>query len=395
MDAITRSKGILGRADDVLVPASVIGRGRYSERLLAAIDHGLAFAETDRPQSVAEWRREIVGEPVTEQRSAAPAGTHTASSPAGALATAPALPPVSPQPRPKRSFPLTAIAWSIGVIAAAAIGIAVLVQLDKQNILITSQGALIKELQDKKRPEEPAEKPRAPEPPREGPPVTPLDVTSKPVEPLKPQADKPRTEAKPPPKQAVAVIPSDKPTVPKRPPDEPRRQLPDTQPSIAPPEAQSLAPQKIVPGEEKLAEAKPAPPDPMTEADQLEARGDHAGAFKILRALAEQGNARAQARVGNAYSQGRGVPRDDALAVTWYRRAAEQREGEAMLNLGHHYDQGRGIAKDLSYAYIWYSLALRAGVKAAEEPRRKAHAQLQPAQIAQLDRLIEHRGRPQ
>ncbi|MDX1375411.1 MAG: serine/threonine-protein kinase, partial [Burkholderiales bacterium] len=43
MDAIARSKGVLGSARDVLVPATAVGSGRYSEQLLKAIDHALAF----------------------------------------------------------------------------------------------------------------------------------------------------------------------------------------------------------------------------------------------------------------------------------------------------------------------------------------------------------------
>ena len=38
-----------------------IGAGRYSARLLAAIDHALAFAEKDRPQTIELWRKELVG----------------------------------------------------------------------------------------------------------------------------------------------------------------------------------------------------------------------------------------------------------------------------------------------------------------------------------------------
>jgi serine/threonine protein kinase len=55
LDAVSRSKGILGSTQDTLVPATVIGAGRYSGRFLTAIDHALAFAEKDRPQSIAEW----------------------------------------------------------------------------------------------------------------------------------------------------------------------------------------------------------------------------------------------------------------------------------------------------------------------------------------------------
>jgi serine/threonine protein kinase len=45
LDAIARSKGILGSTKEMLLPANVAGAGRYSEALLLAIDHALAFAE--------------------------------------------------------------------------------------------------------------------------------------------------------------------------------------------------------------------------------------------------------------------------------------------------------------------------------------------------------------
>jgi serine/threonine protein kinase len=59
MDAISRSKGILGSTREILVPAVTIGSGRYSAGLLKAIDRALAFSEKERPQSIAEWRREL------------------------------------------------------------------------------------------------------------------------------------------------------------------------------------------------------------------------------------------------------------------------------------------------------------------------------------------------
>ncbi len=58
LDAVSRSKGILGSTQEVLVPASVIGAGRYSGSS-RAIDHALAFSEKDRPQSIAAWRQEL------------------------------------------------------------------------------------------------------------------------------------------------------------------------------------------------------------------------------------------------------------------------------------------------------------------------------------------------
>lgn len=71
IDAIERSQGILGSTRDILVPATVIGRSRYSARFLAAIDHALRFAEKDRPQSVLEWRRELCDDAAPVKNSAA------------------------------------------------------------------------------------------------------------------------------------------------------------------------------------------------------------------------------------------------------------------------------------------------------------------------------------
>ena len=75
MDAIDRSEAILKAQRDMFVPATEIGRGRYSQRFLKAIDHALLFSEKQRPQSVAEWRDEF-GIPPEEEVSppAAPTG---------------------------------------------------------------------------------------------------------------------------------------------------------------------------------------------------------------------------------------------------------------------------------------------------------------------------------
>ena len=54
-DAVTRSRaGRRGGGD--LEPAVRIGRGRYDERLLRAVDWAIEVEEADRPQSIGEWR---------------------------------------------------------------------------------------------------------------------------------------------------------------------------------------------------------------------------------------------------------------------------------------------------------------------------------------------------
>ena len=53
-------------------------------------------------------------------------------------------------------------------------------------------------------------------------------------------------------------------------------------------------------------------------------RGDYATALQLWRPLADQGDASAQSSLGAMYAFGKGVQRDDAVAVTWFRKAAEQ-----------------------------------------------------------------------
>lgn len=43
------------------------------------------------------------------------------------------------------------------------------------------------------------------------------------------------------------------------------------------------------------------------------------------------------------YSEGMGVQRDPAQAVTWYEKAAEQGNANAAFNLGVAYSNGAGV----------------------------------------------------
>jgi serine/threonine protein kinase len=45
---------------DELRPASVVGKGRYRDRFLKAVDWGLKLPPQDRPQSIREWRKELL-----------------------------------------------------------------------------------------------------------------------------------------------------------------------------------------------------------------------------------------------------------------------------------------------------------------------------------------------
>ena len=62
--------------------------------------------------------------------------------------------------------------------------------------------------------------------------------------------------------------------------------------------------------------------------------GDHAGAIRRWRPLADRGDADAQFNIGQAYRYGRGVPADLKIAQGWFEKAATQGHGQAVANLG-------------------------------------------------------------
>ncbi len=58
---------------------------------------------------------------------------------------------------------------------------------------------------------------------------------------------------------------------------------------------------------------------PFDDAASAYGRGDYAAAMRLLRPLADQGDARAQNYLGVMYQIGQGVPQDYAEAVNWFR----------------------------------------------------------------------------
>lgn len=85
-------------------------------------------------------------------------------------------------------------------------------------------------------------------------------------------------------------------------------------------------------------------------------RSDYAAALKELRPLAERGNAEAQFSLGQMYSYGRGVSKDEAEAARWYREAARQGHARARRVLANLCELGLG-AQDVPDADRWKSLS--------------------------------------
>ncbi len=90
-------------------------------------------------------------------------------------------------------------------------------------------------------------------------------------------------------------------------------------------------------------------------------RGDYAKAFQIWKSLADQGRHSAQYGLGELYSLGLGVPRDDLEAAKWNRMAAESGYIPAQSRLGVMFDEGRGLPRNLSKAMKWYRKAAQQG----------------------------------
>jgi TPR repeat protein len=62
-------------------------------------------------------------------------------------------------------------------------------------------------------------------------------------------------------------------------------------------------------------------------------RGDYVPAIQVFRAMAQQGNAKAQAALGAMYRRGQGVSRSPARAFVWFSRAAAQGDAKAKTEL--------------------------------------------------------------
>jgi len=131
-----------------------------------------------------------------------------------------------------------------------------------------------------------------------------------------------------------------------------------------------------------LMPPKPSSDDPRAAAERgdadaqhklgtmyREGRGvtrDYAQAVVWFRKAAEQGHAGAQNSLGSMYRDGDGVARDDAQALAWIRKAVDQGDARAHSNLGWMYENGRGVARDYAQAVAWYRKAADQGYVPAQ-----------------------------
>ena len=136
-----------------------------------------------------------------------------------------------------------------------------------------------------------------------------------------------------------------------------------------------------------LGLSAPVLAEPFEDAMAAWKQRDYPTAMRLLRPLADQGNAYAQNDLGVRYDKGQGVPQDYAAALKWYRLAADQGVGEAQYSLGYMYAKGHGVPQDYVQAHKWYSLTAAAGSRDAIKNRNIVAGKMTPAQIAEAQKL--------
>lgn len=110
---------------------------------------------------------------------------------------------------------------------------------------------------------------------------------------------------------------------------------------------------------------------------------DYEQALKILRPLAEDGEAEAQDLLGRMYERGHGVTQDGQRALELYRLAADQGYPAAQVNLGWLFALGEGVTQDLIVAHMWWNVASANGAEHARKSRDLLALSMNPDQIAE------------
>ncbi|HED16116.1 MAG TPA: sel1 repeat family protein [Gammaproteobacteria bacterium] len=90
------------------------------------------------------------------------------------------------------------------------------------------------------------------------------------------------------------------------------------------------------------------------------------GRFDRWVAQAEQGKARAQYKLGNAYLRGNEVDVDLKMAVKWFKAAADQKYAKAEYKLGYLYSLGKGVKKNPRTAFKYLKRSAERGYSPAQ-----------------------------
>ena len=114
--------------------------------------------------------------------------------------------------------------------------------------------------------------------------------------------------------------------------------------------------------------AQPSVAAPYDDAFASYQKGDYATALKLMRPLAENGDANAQYNMGAMYMNSLGVQQDHKQAAKWFEMAAAKGNVFAEADLATLYESGLGVPKDYKEAMRLFKLAA-----AQKNPIAEAH----------------------
>jgi TPR repeat protein len=94
-------------------------------------------------------------------------------------------------------------------------------------------------------------------------------------------------------------------------------------------------------------------------------------------------------RLGMIYHNALGVPRDAALAASWWKRAALLGDPDGQAMLGAAYFLGAGVQPDPVQSYAWLLRARRLGSALAEPFMTPARERLSKEKLAEAERIAD------
>jgi TPR repeat protein len=93
---------------------------------------------------------------------------------------------------------------------------------------------------------------------------------------------------------------------------------------------------------------------------------DNKQALALFLKAAQKNYAEAQYYAGLMYVSGQGVPQDFDTSLAWFRKAADQGNTAAQYQLGLMYLKGQGVAQSAKEAIAWYKKAIEKGYAPAQ-----------------------------
>lgn len=88
---------------------------------------------------------------------------------------------------------------------------------------------------------------------------------------------------------------------------------------------------------------------------------DEGAAFRWAKRSADQGNPRGQHYLGMLYGNGQGTAKDERKALAYFELAAQQGDAAALGDIGNAHLFGRGVRRDSATAATWYRKAADRG----------------------------------